>query len=206
MSRGGKSKAREEPERKCLVTGEVSPKAGLIRFVTGPDSQVVPDILGKLPGRGYYVTATRAALTKAVEKRVFSRGAKQQVTVADGLVDEIEAQVARRVVDLIALSRKGGYAIAGFEKVKSALADGRVSVLLQASDGSERGKGKLWTPEGARWFGCLTSEELGLAFGRGHVIHGALLGGGLTTNVVEEAAKLRGLRESDGGASAGKDE
>lgn len=156
------------------------------------------------------MTAERAVLEKAVKTRVFSRGAKQQVTVPDGLVDEIERQLVRRVVDLIAISRKAGYAIGGFEKVKGALGGGNVKVLLQASDGSERGKGKLWTPEGSRWFGCLTADELGLAFGRGHVIHGALAAGGLTTRVVEEAAKLRGLREQanaeNGGASgAGKD-
>ena len=48
-----------------------------------------------------------------------------------------------------------------------------------------------------------------MAFGRSHVIHGALLAGGLTTRVVEEAAKLRGLREKDdaknGASGAGKD-
>jgi len=207
MARGGQHRDQDGPERKCLVTGDSGPKAGLIRFVTGPDAQVVPDILGKLPGRGYYVTADRAVLETAVARKVFARGARAPVTVPDDLVDEIERQLARRVVDLIALSRKAGYAIAGFEKVKAALADERVKVLLQASDGSERGKGKLWTPEGARWFGCLTADELGLAFGRGHVIHGALLGGGLTTTVVEEAGKLKGMRESDGGkAPAGKDE
>lgn len=191
------------------MTRDNGPKDGLIRFVTGPDGQVVPDVLGKLPGRGYYVTARRSVLDEAVKKRVFARGAKGPVTVPEGLVDEIDRQLARRVTDLIAMARKAGLAIAGFEKVKAALTNDRVKVLLQASDGSERGKGKLWTPEGARWFGCLTADELGLAFGRSHVIHGALLAGGLTTRVVEEAAKLRGLREKDdakiGASGAGKD-
>ncbi len=192
----------------CLVTRDSGPKDGLIRFVTGPDGQVVPDLLGKLPGRGYYVSARRSVLEEAVKKRVFARGAKGPVTVPEGLVDEIDRQLARRVTDLIAMARKAGLAIAGFEKVKAALTNDRVKVLLQASDGSARGKGKLWTPEGARWFGCLTADELGLAFGRSHVIHGALLAGGLTTRVVEEAAKLRGLREEyaqNGASGAGKD-
>ena len=206
MARGGHNKERGDPARKCIVTGESQPKAGLIRFVVGPDNQVVPDILGKLPGRGMYVTADRAALDKA-GKGQFSRSAKQPVTVPDGLVDEVERQLARRVVDLIALTRKSGRAVAGFEKVKGWLAGGeRVRVLLQASDGSERGKTKLWTPEGARYFGCLTSQELGLAFGRQTVIHGALATGGLSDRVVEEATKLRGIREMHGGnMAAGKD-
>ncbi len=195
-----------DPERRCIVTGEVQPKAGLIRFVVGPDAQIVPDILGKLPGRGLYVTASRAVLDTA-KKGQFARAAKQAVVVPDGLTDEVERQIARRVVDLVALARKAGLAVCGFEKVKGWLSGGaRVRVLLQASDGSDRGKTKLWTPEGARYYGCLTSQELGLAFGRQSVIHGALATGGLSDRVVEEAAKLRGLRELDDSTTAvGKD-
>lgn len=206
MTRGGHKDENDDVERKCIVTGEVQPKAGLIRFVIGPDNQVVPDILGKLPGRGIYVTADRAILEQA-RKGQFSRSAKQAVTVPDGLLDEVERQIARRTVDLIALTRKAGRAVCGFEKVKGWLAGGeRVRVLVQASDGSERGKTKLWTPEGARYFGCLTSAELGLAFGRQSVIHGALATGGLSDRVVEEATKLRGLREGNGGDGvSGKD-
>jgi predicted RNA-binding protein YlxR (DUF448 family) len=153
MTRGGRSKDRDEPERRCIVTGETGPKAGLVRFVVGPDAQVVPDVLGKLPGRGIWVTAGRSELTKASAKGLFCRAAKAPVTVPDGLVDEVERQLARRVIDLVSLSRKAGDAVAGFEKVKDWLAQGRAIVLMQASDGSVRGKSKLWTPEGGRFFG-----------------------------------------------------
>lgn len=205
MTRGGNEKDQDEAERRCIVTGEVHPKAGLIRFVVGPDDQVVPDILEKLPGRGMWVTSDRGILEKA-RRGQFSRSAKRAVKVPDDLVAEVERQLARRVVDLVALVRKSGRAVCGFEKVKSALDKGQVRVLLQASDGSERGKTKLWTPTGARYYGCLTSVELGLAFGRQSVIHGALASGRLSDRVVEDAAKLRGLREIDGGQGiAGKD-
>ena len=207
MTRGGAQKTRGDgPERRCIVTGETAPKSGLIRFVVGPEDTIVPDVLEKLPGRGMYVTADRATL-KAARKGQFSRSAKRAVTVPDDLVDEIERQLARRVVDLVAMARKAGLAVCGFEKVKGWLAGGaNVRVLLQASDGSERGKAKLWTPEGARYFGCLTGDELGMAFGRPSVIHGALAAGGISDRVVMEAARLRGLREMDGSdPAAGKD-
>ncbi len=206
MSRGGRTKDRAEPERRCLVTGETGPKQGLIRFVVGPEGEVVPDILGRLPGRGMYVTADRAVL-EAAKTGQFARGAKGKVTVPDDLADLIEDQLARRVCDLVAMARKAGLAVAGFEKVKDWLASRRVRCLLQASDGSERGKGKLWTPEGARYFDCLTGDELGLAFGRQNVIHAALSSGGLADRVVEEAARLKGLRQHDGGKGvAGKED
>ena len=200
MGRGGASKDRSDgPERKCIATGEVQPKHGLIRFVVGPDAQIVPDIAGKLPGRGIYVAADRAALDKAVQKKLFARGAKQPVHVPDDLVAEVERQLARRVVDLIALSRKGGRAVAGYEKVKNMLQMEEAQVLIQAVDGSGRGKSKLSTPHFGTYIGWLTADELGLAFGRQTVIHGALASGGLTQRVVEEANRLRGVREYDDG-------
>ena len=194
MTRGGREKETEIAERRCLVTGEVQPKAGLIRFVLGPEGMVAPDLAEKLPGRGFWLTADRAVIERAVAKGLFSRGAKAPAKPPEGLVDLLEAGLARRVVDLVSLGRKSGRAVAGFEKVKDWLAAGKVKVLLQASDGSERGKGKLWTPEGARWFGCLTASELGLAFGRDHVIHSALSRGGIADKVIRDAGRLNGLR------------
>ena len=195
MTRGGRTKDQDEPERRCIVTGEVQGKQGLIRFVVGPEARIYPDIEGKLPGRGIWVSADRAALTKAAGKGLFARAAKQPVVVPTGLVEEVEAQILRRVVDLISLSRKAGEAVAGYEKVKEWLTKRSAAVLVQASDGSERGKAKLHPPDGNDTFiGCLTALELGLAFGREHVIHGALATGGLTLRVVEEAARLSGLR------------
>lgn len=205
MTRGGRTKVRDEPERRCIATGETQPKAGLIRFVLSPEGVVVPDLAEKLPGRGMWVTADRAALETAVKKGLFSRAAKAPASVPDGLVDTVEAMLAKRLVELVSLSRKAGRAVVGFEKVKGWLAEGRAKVLLQASDGSERGKGKLWTPEGGRYFAVLSAGELGLAFGRERAIHGALAAGGLTPRVVEEAAKLAGFRKQEGGKAADKD-
>ncbi len=200
MGRGGVSKDRnDDPERKCIVTGDVQPKYGLIRFVAGPDGQVVPDILGKLPGRGVYVCANRAAIDKAVAKKLFARGLKATVQVPDGLTKEVERQLVNRVVTLISLARKSGQAVTGYEKVKDWLSKEEAQVLIQAVDGSGRGKSKLSTPHFGSYIGWLTADELGMAFGRQTVIHAALASGGLEKRVVEEAQRLQGMRENDGG-------
>ena len=210
MTRGGQKETGEGPERRCIVSGEVGPTAGLIRFVAGPDGQVVPDVLGRLPGRGFWVTSTREALDRAAAKGLFSRAARTKVTTPAELADLIEGMLARRVVELISLTRKAGLAVTGYEKVKDWLVNGTATVLIQASDGSERGKSKLRPPEKTGLFiGCLTAQEIGLAFGREHAIHGALAAGGLSNRVVEEAARLAGLRggagQHDGGETAGED-
>lgn len=205
MTRGGTDKGAAAsdgeadrnggPERRCLVTGESGPKAGLIRFVVGPEDVVVPDILGRLPGRGLWLTADRAVVETAVKKRAFARGAKRAVTVPPDLADRVEEALARRLIELVSLARKAGTAVAGYEKVRAWLTSGEAEVLMQAYDGSERGRAKLRPPHGPdSLIEVLSASELGVAFGRENVIHGALAGGGLTARVVEEAARLQGMR------------
>jgi len=204
MSRGGRHKTRDQgPERKCIVTQTVQPQSTLIRFVVGPDAMVVPDLAGKLPGRGLYVLPDVDALTKAATKGLFSRAAKQPVTTPDDLPDLVHQMLVRRVIDLISLARKSGSAVAGYEKVKDWLQKEEATVLIQAEDGSDRGKSKLSTPYGGNYIGWLTGDELGQAFGRENVIHAALGAGGLTHRVGEEAQRLKGLRVGKADAQRG---
>lgn len=199
MTRGGREKLRDEPERKCIATGESQPKHGLIRFVIGPDNTVVPDILGRLPGRGIYVAANREAIQKALKKNLFSRAARQPVKTPEALDVLVEQLLRQRLVEMISLARKAGGAVCGYEKVKDWLVKGQAAVLIQANDGSERGRDKLRPPQGPEsLISCLSSGELGLAFGRERAIHAALSAGGLNDRVVEEAARLAGLRGADG--------
>ena len=72
MTRGGRAQDRDEPERRCLATGESQPRGGLIRFVLGPDGVLVPDVAGKLPGRGMWGGAGRAGVQVAGKKKLFT--------------------------------------------------------------------------------------------------------------------------------------
>ena len=205
MTRGGKEKLHGDPERRCIATGEVQPKRGLIRFAVSPDGIVVPDILEKLPGKGIWVAAERSALETAVTKGLFARAARQPVKVPETLVADVEAGLAKRLIDGISMARKAGRAVAGFEKVKDWLGREEARILFQAIDGSERGKSKLYPPGGrGSFFEVLTASELGLSFGRERVIHAALGFGGLTERIREDAIRLSGVRELDGGDTTGK--
>lgn len=200
MGRGGRKKDREVPERRCIATGQTGPVTGMVRFVVDPEDQIVADLEAKLPGRGIWVTADRDSLELALKKKLFGRAARQKVHISDGLIDDLERGLARRVTDLISLGRKAGRAVAGYEKVRGWLQTGEASVLIQANDGSERGKTKLrLPPEEGPTLDCLSAGEIGLSFGRDRVIHAALSAGGLTRRIVEDANRLSGLRRRIGG-------
>lgn len=196
MTRGGWRATRDEPERRCIALGESGPTGPLVRFVLGPDDTVVPDLSGKLPGRGAWLTAERALVAKAVKKNLFARAFRKPVKVAPDLADQLEALIVRRLCDLVALARKAGQAVTGFEKVRARLADGKVAVLVTASDAAEDGRAKLGriAPAGVARIDLLDSGELGLAFGRDFAIHAALDAGGIADRALIEAGRLAGFR------------
>ena len=143
-------KARDEPERRCIVTRETGPKAGLIRFVAGPDGEVVPDLAGRLPGRGLWVTADAAVLDRAAAKGYFARAARAPLKAPADLAARTAALLAARLIELVALARKSGRAVAGLEKTRAALVSGEAALLLQAADGSVRERARLQAAGGRK--------------------------------------------------------
>lgn len=203
MTRGGRAAQRDEPERRCVATGESGGTEGLIRFALGPDGVVAPDLAERLPGRGVWVTARRDLIERAVKRNLFARGFKEAAKAPEGLVSLLEQGLARRLVDALALSRKAGLAASGFDTVKARLKAGPVGALIEASDGSEPQRAKLRPLAGeAPLVAVLTSEELGLAFGREFVIHAVLNAGGATDRVLRESRRLAGFRLAEPGGLA----
>jgi ribosomal protein L7Ae-like RNA K-turn-binding protein len=91
----------------------------------------------------------------------------------------------RRLFDLLGLAKRASLVIAGFEKVRAALAERRVALLFEASDGAAVGRDKLLQLAGhvlpdLRTVQVFSAEELGWAIGREPVVHLALLPGGVT--------------------------
>ncbi|MEL6829972.1 MAG: DUF448 domain-containing protein, partial [Pseudomonadota bacterium] len=64
--------SKRVPMRQCVVTREALPQDALIRFGRSPDGMVVPDVSGKLPGRGVWITAQRESVQKGLDSNVFS--------------------------------------------------------------------------------------------------------------------------------------
>jgi len=191
---------REGPERRCIVSGESGGKDGLIRFVLDPEGQVVPDLAEKLPGRGLWVTAVREMVEKAALKGHFAKAAKAPAKAGPELADLVERLLARRAADALGLARKAGALETGFEKVLTAIERGRIAALVEARDGAEDGRRTLEQRlGGVKELGILGdvpvlsplwADEMGLALGRGNVIHAALIPGRMQAKVVADLARL----------------
>jgi predicted RNA-binding protein YlxR (DUF448 family) len=187
--------------RRCIVTGTVQPKEGMIRFAVAPDSTVVPDLEETLPGRGLWVTAERPVLEKAIARNLFSKAARRAVRPPADLVSRLETLLERRCLDRIGLARRAGQALAGFEKVREALKAGRVgrasppALLLEAADGAVDGCARLAAlAPGIARIGLFNAGALGAALGRDHAVHAVIAQGRLAEGLARDAARLRGVR------------
>jgi len=186
--------------RRCIVTGEVLPDAQLIRFVADPSGAVVPDILGKLPGRGMWVRARHDVLEKAVAKNHFSKTAKRSLAVAADLCVRVEALLVRRMLDDVGLARRGGSLVLGFDAILRAFQlRNPPNLLVEAADGAEDGMRKLLAAATVKGLNpavirLLSSAELSLALGRENVVHAAVKPGRLSERLSVEAGRLGGFR------------
>ncbi len=180
---------KTEPERTCIITREVKPKGEMIRFVVGPNGQLVADVNEKLPGRGMYVTASRILVAEAMAKRAFSKAAKEQVGIPDGFLDQLEGQLARRVGEALSFARKAGQVVTGFDKVEEAIKSGKVEALIHAEDASPDGIKKL-PAYGGPTFDNLPRALLSEVLGRENAVHVAVLHGPAAAFFIEEARRF----------------
>ena len=200
--------------RMCAVSREVRAVDELIRFVLSPEGAVVPDLKRKLPGRGLWITASRARVAEAVRRNQFSRGFKRDVRAAPTLASDTENLLVRSAVEALAMAAKAGQVVAGFAKVEEALAGGHAKALIHASNGAADGIRKLdaIVRQRAGNHGespvfpvvtVLTSAELDLALGRANVIHAALLAGPSCKTFLSRSQILVRYRMADDDRTAG---
>ncbi len=183
------------PVRRCIASGERLPQDRMIRFVLDPEGQVTPDLRAKLPGRGMWVSADRKSVDLALKKSLFAKAMRMRATAAPDLSDRLETLLAGRCIDILSLARRAGQAIAGFEKVRSALAEADTAVFVTAGDGAEDGRKKLLNRVGSMpVVDVLARTELAHAFGRADCVHAVLKRGGLAVQFLTETGRLSGFR------------
>jgi uncharacterized protein len=193
-------------ERLCVATRAVRPVAELIRFVVGPDGSVVPDLKRKLPGRGVWVTAKRAAIEEAARRNAFARSFKTNARVTPDLASRVEALLTSSCLDALAIAHKAGRVAIGFAKAEAALADKPVAAVIHAADAAPDGIRKLAAAARRRSdaetgeiaaISAFTSAQLDLALGRSNVVHAALLAGPASDGFILRCQSLERFRAVD---------
>lgn len=189
--------------RTCIVSRQPFDRDELIRFVAGPDGNVVPDLKETLPGRGVRVEATRQAVQTAVEKQMFARGLKTGVKADPALADLVDGLLEERALQALALAKKAGLLVTGFAKVDAAIRSNKADLLMHSTDAADDGKRKLASAAAfVKHLGgkeinvvsCLGAEQMSAVLGLGNVNHVAALPGGATRNLMVAISKLQKYR------------
>jgi predicted RNA-binding protein YlxR (DUF448 family) len=175
----------------------------MVRFVVGPNGEVVADVKRKLPGRGVWIMGTRGAIDEAVKRNAFPRSFKRDVRVSGDLAGQTERLLERAALDALAIAAKAGLTAAGFAKAEAALASGDALALLHASDGAPDGRRKLeavlhrkseQTVREIAVIDAFSGEQLDLALNRPNVVHAALLPGPGSETFLARATRLARFR------------
>lgn len=185
--------------RLCAATRAARSPEDLIRFVAGPDGVLVPDLARKLPGRGVWVGADKASVTRAVAAKAFARSLKRPVEVAADLPEIVETLLARRALEALSIANKAGQVVVGFAQVDSLLDSGQAVALVHGNDAAEGGRDKLdrkfRAVSGAKnqpapVVDAFAIQQISLAMGRTNVVHAGLIQGGATSRFLTEADRL----------------
>jgi uncharacterized protein len=196
---------RDDTVRTCAVSRTEMPVGCMVRFVAGPDGVMVPDLARRLPGRGVWVELDRARLTEAVRRNVFAKSLKRQVGAPADLVARLEALLVKRVADGLSLANKAGLVVPGFAQVEATLDQGSVVGLFHGRDAAIGGRDKLdrkfkaintARSQAGLIVTELTIDQMSLAIGRSNVVHAALIPGGATTRLLDEAKRMQRLSAS----------
>ncbi len=186
-----------------MARNQVRDPSEMIRFVVGPENTVFPDILGKLPGRGVWVSAARDDLETAIHKGGFKRGFKGNVKIPDDLTAQVEAGLRKHTLSLIGMAKKSGKLFIGFDQVMVAARTDALGWRIEASDGAEGSRGKIRALSKAvarevelklpRVIGCFHSTELGAIIGRDSLTHCAVPHGRIAKSLGVSARRLSGF-------------
>ncbi|HEX5509208.1 MAG TPA: RNA-binding protein [Pseudolabrys sp.] len=198
-------------ERLCALTHTSKSVDEMIRFVVGPNGAAVPDVKRKLPGRGIWITGSRAALDDAIKRNVFARGFKRTVRLPPDLAALTENLLERAALDALAIAGKSGAVVCGFAKVEAAIAGGDLVALIHSSGAATDGKRKidaLMHRQGTQKsrdlpiIDAFTGTQLDLALNRPNVVHAALLAGPVSETFLVRAMRLHRFRTGFAGDEA----
>ncbi|WP_375623035.1 MULTISPECIES: RNA-binding protein [unclassified Bartonella] len=191
-------------ERTCIVTRKNASAQTLIRFVIGPNNQIVPDLKANLPGRGVWISAHHAVIEKAIEQKAFHRNFKTDVEVAPNLVHVVDTLLLKAALSSLSMARKAGAIVMGATKVDAAIRSGKVILVLHAKETTENGKQKIaqaihsiqqQTNQTIKTISLFTSDEMRVAFGSNPVMHAALLDTKAAEGFLKATCKLISYRD-----------
>ena len=176
----------------CSITKKLYPSENMIRFVLFPDNKYTIDLNYEFQGKEFFVLASKSSLQRIKD---FVGDKYEKEPQVENLVPRIDSIIVKRIISLIALARKSGKVILGYDKIQRLLLRNKIELLLQAKDGSESRRGGLTLPKNQeKRVYCLSQSELGIPFRKENVSNIGFLKSSFTIPLIFDTARLGSLR------------
>ena len=159
----------------CLSTGLELDGRNLLKFVLAPDNSLTLDLMDRLPGKSFRISASREVLEASCKNNLFSEIASCQVIIRENFLSYVETALVEHFNSTLGFCRRAGFLIWGFEKVRNALIKKEVILRVEALDGSTSEKRKLDSITIVPVLQSLYAYELAISFRRERLVHCALI-------------------------------
>jgi predicted RNA-binding protein YlxR (DUF448 family) len=191
--------AMADGQRTCVGCRNHDDADALVRFAYLPEHtpMLVPDLLGKLGGRGVWLHARFTCLQKASRGGI-ARALRREFSMAAGeLRAGLQSQLTRRIQGLLLAALRRRRAAVGTDAVCEALATCPVSLLLVAKDAAGRRNDVVSraAQRSVRVIELLDKETLGHLTQREALSFLAILEPNIAREVADTARWLAGLSE-----------
>jgi hypothetical protein len=191
--------AMAEGQRTCVGCRNHDDPDVLLRFAYLPEHTpaLVPDVLGKLGGRGLWLHPRFTCLQKASRGGI-ARALRRELAVDSGeLRAGLQSQLTRRIQGLLLAALRRRRAAVGTDAVCEALATCPVSLLLVAKDAAGRRNDVVSraSQRSVRVVELLDKETLGHLTQREALSFVAILEPNIAREVADTARWLAGLSE-----------
>ncbi len=190
-------------ERTCAGCRTREAREELLRlaYLPGHSPAVIPDLQGKLGGRGVWLHPRAVCLRKAT-RGGFARAVRGAVEVDfDELRAQVAGQLTRRVTGLLLAAKRRRLVALGTDAVRMALKDAGTACtshfLLVAKDAAGRREDIIADATERRWtvIELSTKRELGQLTGKDELATLAILDRQIGREIADTARWLAGLSE-----------
>ncbi len=197
----GLASGGDDPERTCAGCRAADAKSGLFRLAVlelDGATRLVPDLHGKLGGRGVSVHARRECVESAARRGGFARALRREVRLDPTVLRlTMSAQLTRRAEGLLLACLRRRLLALGTDAVLVALRTGAAKLILVAKDAAGRRDDLLEESSRRQVVALGLSDKTGLGRLTGRATLGvlAILDGRMACEVSVCARWLAGLSE-----------
>ena len=157
-NRRKKSDRRAGSFRTCVGCRSRKPAGATIRLVRGPKGELLPDLYGKIPGRGAHLCPDFGCFRRAVENNAFSRSFRAPTRVKDAaaLFETVLESSRDQIRAMLGTAVRSGWLLAGRTAVREALETRSVALVILAIDAQQALRRKISAEAQAANIPCQT--------------------------------------------------